>query len=69
MLIDEAQGVIDHLVQGVNVTVVADAEGRAAQVTAIVQLLMYPQYRTIEGFCKLVEKEFLHFGCGKQLKK
>ena len=41
---------------------------RTAQVCALAQLLLDPYFRTITGFCTLVEKEFCSFGHPFQLR-
>lgn len=66
---NEAMHVIEIMSSKTNVTLVCDTESRGAQISAIVQLLMNPFYRTFEGFPHLIEKEFLHFGCPKSAKK
>lgn len=37
----------------------SDGWDRTAQVSALVQLLMFNHYRTLQGFCQLFEKEFV----------
>ena len=40
----------------------SDGWDRTSQVAAITEVLVDPYFRTIEGFCTLCEKEFVHFG-------
>ena len=40
----------------------SDGWDRTAQMTAIVQIMLDPYYRSIEGFAVVVEKEFCSFG-------
>jgi len=54
MLMNEALHVIEMMTSKVSVTLVCDTEARGAQITAIVQLLMNPFYRTFEGFPCLI---------------
>jgi hypothetical protein len=55
-IMNEALHIIEVMSSKVNVTLVCDTEGRGAQVTALLQLLMNPYYRTFEGFPCLIEK-------------
>ena len=45
---------IENLSFGIHVTLLSETEARGAQISAIVQLLLNPYYRTIEGFEILV---------------
>jgi hypothetical protein len=40
----------------------SDGWDRTSQITALAQLLLDPYFRSIEGFCALVEKEWIQFG-------
>lgn len=45
-----------------NLVFSSDGWDRASQLSALVQLIVDPFYRTIEGFELLIEKEFCSFG-------
>eukprot|EP00029_Vermamoeba_vermiformis_P011119 TRINITY_DN6036_c0_g1_i1.p1 TRINITY_DN6036_c0_g1~~TRINITY_DN6036_c0_g1_i1.p1 ORF type:complete len:836 (-),score=184.30 TRINITY_DN6036_c0_g1_i1:61-2568(-) len=69
---------LDHikllLISGSRVAKLVDEEGasvlvhcsdgwdRTAQLTSLAQVLLDPYYRTMEGFCALIQKEWLSFG-------
>jgi hypothetical protein len=40
----------------------SDGWDRTAVISGLVQLISKPQYRTIEGFCQLIEKDFITAG-------
>jgi myotubularin-related protein 1/2 len=40
----------------------SDGWDRTAQLSAISQLLLDPYYRTIKGFRRLIQKDFIEFG-------
>ena len=55
--------VAKYLIQGINVLVhCSDGWDRTAQVCSLVQLILDPYFRTIEGFAVLVEKDWISFG-------
>jgi len=62
-LLSGALHVVSCLCQGITVlTHCSDGWDRTAQLTGLVQIMLDGNYRTIEGFIGLVEKEFLSFG-------
>ncbi|XP_063722582.1 myotubularin-related protein 13-like isoform X4 [Symsagittifera roscoffensis] len=55
--------VVTVMAQGKSVMLcLEDHNDMTAQVTSLAQLLMDPEYRTVDGFCTLVDKEWLSFG-------
>jgi hypothetical protein len=43
-------------------TILADTDIRAAQISAIAQVLLFPECRTLKGFADLMERELLQWG-------
>ena len=55
--------VAQYLIRGVNVLVhCTDGWDRTSQVCSLVQMILDPYYRTIEGFAVLIEKDWISFG-------
>lgn len=55
--------IIETMSQGVNVLIhCSDGWDRTSQVSSLVQLIVDPYFRTLDGFAVLVEKEWLHAG-------
>jgi hypothetical protein len=44
------------------ITILADTDIRGAQLAALVQVLLFPEYRTLSGFGELMERELLQWG-------
>lgn len=62
-LLDVANTICDRMDDGSSVMVaLEDGWDLTAQVVALAELMMDPYYRTIEGFCVLVEREWLAMG-------
>ena len=40
----------------------SDGWDRTPQMCALSQILMHPHYRTVRGFCELVDKDWVQFG-------
>jgi hypothetical protein len=63
ILLDGGVKAARRLTAGVSVFVhCSDGWDRTAGLTALAQLMVDPYYRTLEGFCLLVEKEWCAFG-------
>ena len=63
VLLTSAGNVSERLRGGVHALVhCSDGWNRTAQIVSLVELIMDPYYRTIHGFCSLVEKEWVEFG-------
>ena len=55
--------VSNHLIKGINVLVhCSDGWDRTSQICSLVQIILDPFFRTIEGFAILIEKEWISFG-------
>lgn len=53
MTLDPGENVVVHC---------SDGWDRTSQITSLVQLMLDPYYRTIDGFKILIEKDWLSFG-------
>jgi len=57
-----SKSILASLTKGYSVIVhCSDGWDRTAQVVSLVQLMIFPHYRTIEGFGSLVDKEFVAY--------
>jgi Myotubularin-like phosphatase domain len=55
--------IIDTMSQGTSVLIhCSDGWDRTSQVSSLVQLIVDPYFRTLDGFAVLIEKEWLHAG-------
>lgn len=62
-LLDVANMLCERMDDGSSVMVaLEDGWDLTAQVVALAELMMDPYYRTIEGFCVLIEREWLSMG-------
>lgn len=62
-ILEASQEINNSLLKGMNVLVhCSDGWDRTSQVISISQLCIDPYYRTIEGFCVLIEKEWVFAG-------
>ena len=62
-LLRGALRVTDELMNGRSVLVhCSDGWDRTAQLVALAQLILDPYYRSIRGFCHLIQKEWCNFG-------
>lgn len=58
-----ANNVKKSLLKGIGVLIhCSDGWDRTSQISALVQILVLPHYRTLRGFCELIEKEFILAG-------
>lgn len=58
ILLQEASALITKLSndQTLMITILADTDVRGAQITALAQVLLFPEYRTLNGFSELIER-------------
>jgi hypothetical protein len=57
------ESIADHLAKGESVlTHCTDGWDRTSQATSVAMLLTDPYFRTVRGFCVLIEREFCSFG-------
>lgn len=58
-----AEDMADCMEKGVSVlTHCSDGWDRTSQLTALIEIMLDPYFRTASGFCKLIQKEWLSFG-------
>jgi hypothetical protein len=71
LLLQEASALVSRLAtdQSMMVTILADSDMRGAQLTALAQVLLFPENRTLAGFGALVERELLQWGQSKAKKE
>lgn len=56
ILISESFLIAEKISEGVNVTILSDWDARGSQISALVQVLVKPENRTISGFARVIEK-------------
>ena len=62
-LLSGASSIVEGLMSGVNCLVhCSDGWDRTTQLCSIAEILLDSHYRTVRGFCQLVEKEWVQFG-------
>lgn len=63
LLLQEASRLVNELMNnGCHVTILSDTEIRSAQLSALTQVLLFPECRTLEGFRELLQRQFLQWG-------
>lgn len=63
-ILDATNQVVNSIVNKQNNVLVHCSDGwdRTAQMSSLSQMMLSPKFRTINGFCDLIEKDWLHFG-------
>jgi hypothetical protein len=69
ILLEESYYVINRVTDHCQVTILADSEPRGAQIAALVQVLLFPENRTVLGLGQIIETEFLQIGHSKAFKR
>ena len=62
-ILDGIEIIMDYISDGHNILLQNETgDGFLSLISAVIQLYLDPYYRTVKGFCCLIDKEFLYFG-------